>query len=103
MLEHLVPAVVSLLIGILVGWLTALAIKSAARTLGCLLAALFVLLQVLAYYGLMEWDWLQFIHQARPLGKIATGAFRDLATLLTYNVPFAIGSLVGFIAGFRRS
>lgn len=103
MFERLLTVIASLLIGILVGWLAALAIKHAAKALGCLVAILFVLIQVLAYFGVVHWDWAQFFYQARPLGKVATGAWQDLAKLLTYNIPFTLGGLIGFIAGFRRS
>ena len=102
MLEYLVPVVGSFFGGGLVGWLAAVAIKSAAKTLGCLLAILFVLLQVVAYYGIVHWNWVEFLDQARPLGKLAAGTFPDLVKLLTYNIPFTVGGLMGFIVGFRR-
>ncbi len=103
MFELVLSGTVSLLLGILVGWLAAIVIKHAAKALGCLLAILFVLLQVLAYYGVVHWNWTEFIEQIRPLDDVAAGAWQDLVKVVTYNISFTVGSLVGFIVSFRRS
>ena len=49
--EYVLPIGSNLLIGLLLGWLVAHALKTAAKTLGCLLVVLFAALQVAAYFG----------------------------------------------------
>jgi uncharacterized membrane protein (Fun14 family) len=90
-------------VGGLLGWFTGTAVKTMSRLLGCLLGVLFILMQVLAYYGLAEWHWEaigEFI-----MGPAATAA--DVATtklwaILTYNLPFSGGFATGFYIGLRR-
>ena len=102
MVNYAIPIVVTFVVGLLLGWLASLAVKSAARALGCLAAVLFVAIQVLGYYGLIDWDWVAFLGQLRPLRGLAGQALESGWDALTCNLPLAVGFLVGLLLGFRR-
>lgn len=100
-LEHLLPGAISLGVGGLVGWVAARIIKRTAKVLGCLVAIAFVLLQVLAYFGVVHWTWPALAEYTGGLEHAAIAALARLR-VLTYNVPFTAGGLLGFLCGLRR-
>jgi uncharacterized membrane protein (Fun14 family) len=102
LLNHLAPGLGALGLGGLLGYGVAIAFRSAARTLGCMLGLLFILLQVLAYYKIVTVDWGSLAHQAAPAGHAAEAAGQRLWHILTYNLPFAGGFAGGFLLGMRR-
>ncbi len=102
MLDRLIPGLGILGLGGLLGYAVGIAFKSAAKTLGCLLGVVFILLQVLAYYGIVQVDWSQFLHHAHPATKLAETGLERLWHILTYNLPFAGGFAAGFALAFRR-
>ncbi len=102
MLEHLIPGLGVLGLGGLLGYAVALAFREAARVLGCLLGVLFILLQVLAYYGIVHLDWGQILHHAEPATKMAGSALEKFWKIITYNLPFGGGFAGGFYLGFRQ-
>jgi uncharacterized membrane protein (Fun14 family) len=90
-------------VGGLLGYFTGTAVKTMSRLLGCLLGIVFILMQLLAYYGLAEWHWdaiAQFI--MGPAATAADAASAKLWTILTYNLPFTGGFATGFYIGLRR-
>jgi uncharacterized membrane protein (Fun14 family) len=90
-------------VGGLFGWFTGIAVKTMSRLLGCLLGLLFILMQLLAYYGLAEWHWdaiSEFI--TGPAATAADAASAKLWRILTYNLPFTGGFATGFYIGLRR-
>lgn len=90
-------------VGGLLGWFTGTAVKTVSRLVGCLLGVVFILMQVLAYYGLAEWHWDvigRFI--MGPAATAADAATTKLWTILTYNLPFTGGFATGFYLGLRR-
>ena len=100
-IEHLAPSAVSLGCGGLVGWVAARIIRQTGRTLGCLVAVIFVLMQILAYYGIVRWTWADLLDYAELLEEAAIITATRLR-ILTYNVPFTLGGLLGFLYGIRR-
>ena len=103
LLEHLIPGLGILGLGGLMGYAVGIAFKSAAKALGCLLGVLFILLQVLAYYGIVQVDWTAVAHHAQPATKVAETAFDKLWHIMTYNLPFAGGFAAGAALALRRS
>ena len=89
-------------IGLGVGIVAALAVKSAARGLGCLVIVGFVALEVLGYYGLVRLDWASLSRPAGLAAGYAEVGLHRLWTLLSYNVPFAIGFALGFLRNLRH-
>lgn len=100
-IEHLVPGAIVLVLGALLGWATAKVIRNAARTLGCLTGITFVLVHVLAYFGVIRWTWMDIAEYAEPIEEAARGALYQLR-VLTYSVPFTVGGLLGFFYGMGR-
>ena len=103
MLNYIIPIIVSGAIGLLLGWLSAVALKSAARALGCLVVLLFLAIQVLSYYGLIQWDWAAFFQNIRPLQHLASDAVGSSLHALTCNLPLSVGFLIGLLGGIRGS
>ena len=90
-------------VGGLLGWAAGTAVRTVSRLLGCLLGVLFILMQLLAYYGFVEWQWdaiSQFI--MGPAATVADAASAKVWTILTYNLPFTGGFASGFYIGLRR-
>ena len=90
-------------VGGLLGWFSGVAVKTVSRLVGCMLGLVFILMQVLAYYGIAEWHWdviSNFI--SGPAATAAGVASSKLWTILTYNLPFAGGFATGFYLGLRR-
>jgi len=102
LLEHLIPGLGVLGLGGLLGYGVGLAFKSAAKTLGCLLGVLFILLQVLAYYGIVHVNWSAVMHHAQPATQVAETALQKLWHIMTYNLPFAGGFVAGAVLALRR-
>ncbi len=99
--SYVVSIIVSAALGILLGWLAVLALKSAARALGCLVVVLFIAVQILGYYGLVEWDWAAFFEHLKPVPGLAGDALQTGVSALAYNLPMAVGFLLGLLLGIR--
>ncbi len=98
------PAILSTLgVGGLFGYGAGVAIRSVTRLVGCMIGVLFILMQVLAYYGLAEWHWDkigQFV--TGPGASAAQSVSHGLWKVLTYNLPFSGGFAAGFWLAMRR-
>ena len=101
-MQVILPIVATLGIGGILGWSAAHALKTVGRMLGCLLGLVFILAQVLAYYGIAEWHW-DLLHKAvGPATHAAKASGGLLWKILTYNLPFAGGFAAGFWWGIRK-
>jgi len=90
-------------VGGLLGYGAGTAIKSVSRMLGCMLGVVFILMQVLAYYGLAQWHWDRIGDLiSGPGAHAAHAAGGWLWKVLTYNLPFAGGFGAGFYLAMRR-
>ncbi len=88
-------------LGAVLGWSAAYALKAVGKLLACLLGVVFILIQVLAYYGIAEIHWDKLAEVAPP-GQVASAFFRVLWKIMTYNLPFTAGFAAGFWRGWRR-
>lgn len=100
-MDSILPVATTLGLGGVLGWSAAHALKTVGKMLGCLLGIVFILLQVLAYYGIAEIHW-DKAAQAAPATKIASEGFRVLWKVLTYNLPFTGGFGAGFWLGIKK-
>ena len=99
---HLTVIAISFIIGAVLGWLTSLAINAAARTLGCLIVIVFVLIQILGYHEILHWDWTTLLALIRPWAGIVTDRLAPSLNAFTYNLPLSAGFLIGLLVGMRR-
>lgn len=102
MWEQLVPGLGALGLGGLLGYAVGIAFRSAAKTLGCLLGVLFILLQVLAYYKVVDIDWSAIMHHAKPAAHVAETALEKFWHIVTFNLPFGGGFAAGAALALRR-
>jgi len=103
-LEALAPIIGQLSFGMLAGFTAGYALSKIGKLAALLLGLLFISIQILAYLGVLEVDWLRIQESLNPLLRPESleGAWRSLLALLTQNVPFAAAFVPGFILGLRR-
>ncbi len=101
-MEWFMPVAGTLGVGGLLGWATACFLKSAGRLMGCAVGLVFVLMQLLAYYGLAEWRWDLIAPVVDKAGEVAKSSSGTLWKILTYNLPFSGGFGAGFWLALKR-
>jgi len=90
-------------VGGLFGYGAGVAVRSVTRLVGCLIGVIFILMQVLAYYGLAEWHWDRIAELVTgPAATAAQGASSTLWKILSYNLPFTGGFAAGFYLAMKR-
>lgn len=101
-MDWLLPFTGTLGLGAFLGWAAATFIKNTARLIGCGIGLVFILMQVLAYYGIAEWHWGEIAKAAAPLGHAAKQHGPTLWKIFTYNLPFTGGFGAGFWWTMKR-
>ena len=101
-MDWLLPFFGTLGIGGFLGWADATFLKTTARLVGCVIGLVFILMQVLAYYGIAQWHWDVIGHAAEPLGHAAKAGAPVIWKILTYNLPFTGGFAAGFWWGVKH-
>ncbi len=90
-------------VGGLLGYGAGVAVRSVTRLVGCLIGVAFILMQVLAYYGLAQWHWDRIAELVTgPGATAARTASSALWKILTYNLPFTGGFAAGFYLALKR-
>lgn len=90
-------------VGGLLGFWAGTTVKTISRMVGCLLGLIFILMQVLAFYGLAEWHWGRIGEMIAGPGASAAHAVSGwLWKVLIYNLPFTGGFSAGFYLALRR-
>ena len=99
----LAPYLGQISFGALAGFATGYALKKIGRIALVIFGLIFVVVQLLAYYGVVQVDWLRIQSYADPLLKRESlqGFFNSLVSILTNNVPFAGAFIPGFLLGLR--
>jgi uncharacterized membrane protein (Fun14 family) len=99
-----IGAILSILgVGGVFGFFAGMAVRQLSRMAGCMLGIVFILMQLLAYYGLAEWHWNRIADFVMgPAATAAGSATGGLWKILTYNFPFTSGFAAGFYLGLRR-
>lgn len=102
-LGFLTPYLGQLSFGVVAGFATGYALKTIGRMAAIVLGLIFVLLQVLAYLGFVQVDWLRIQQAADPLLERSAleGFWAGLVSLLTRNVPFAAAFVPAMLLGLR--
>lgn len=99
-----IPLLSQLGFGGVVGFLVGFTLKKVSQLVAIALGLIFILLQVLAYYGIVviQWDpvaswWAQVTEPQKLQGLWAT-----LRDILFTNVPALAGAIPGFLLGLKR-
>lgn len=88
-------------IGGVLGWSSAHAVKTVGKMLAILLGVVFIMLQVLAYYGLADIHWHKMAEHYPSAVALKHGA-SVMWKILTYNLPFTGGFGGGFWLGIKK-
>ena len=102
--ETLAPILGQLTFGALAGFAAGYALKKIGKFAAITLGLFFLGVQLLAYYGLVEINWLQIQEGVDPLLRPESlqALWRSLVDLLTLNLPFAGAFVPGLLLGLQR-
>jgi uncharacterized membrane protein (Fun14 family) len=102
--ETLAPVLGQLTFGALAGFAAGYALKKVGKLAVIALGVFFILLQLLAYFGVVEVNWLQVQRYVDPLLRpdALEGLWRNLVAFLTLNLPFAASFVPGLVVGLQR-
>ncbi|MCE5236873.1 FUN14 domain-containing protein [bacterium] len=101
-MEVLIPIIGTLGVGGFLGWAAASFLKTTGRLIGCAIGLVFILMQVLAYYGIAQWHWDAIGHAVGGVGHAAQAGGKVLWKIMTYNLPFTGGFGAGFWWGMKH-
>lgn len=103
-IETLAPVLGQLTFGALAGFAVGYALKKIGKVAAVALGLFFIAIQLLAYYGLVEINWLQIQASVDPLLRPESlqALWDDVLELLTLNLPFAGAFIPGLLVGLRR-
>jgi len=90
--------------GGLAGFFAGYALKKVGKLIALILGLFFIGLQILAYYGYIQIDWIRIQDTVNPhLGEEQLRSlWQRLLDILTYNAPFAGGFVAGLILGLKK-
>lgn len=103
-LQTVFPFVEQLGFGAVAGFAAGFALKKVGKLLAIALGLLFVVVQVLAYYGFVSINWGAVQKSVDPLFTPTAlgGAWHTVLAVLTYNVAFAAAFVPSFVWGLKR-
>jgi uncharacterized membrane protein (Fun14 family) len=89
-------------IGGILGYAAASFVKTATRVVAIIVGFIFIVIQVLAYYGIIEvhWDAMQSLMPSASTA--AKSGFSALWKILVFNLPFTGGFGAGFWYGWKH-
>jgi uncharacterized membrane protein (Fun14 family) len=101
--DSVAPYLGQISFGGLAGFATGYALKKIGRMALVIFGLLFIVIQLLAYLGVVRVDWLRIQQYADPLlsKNSIQSFFNGLIGILTNNVPFAGAFIPGFLLGLR--
>lgn len=100
--DVLTPLLPDLSLGGLLGFCAGFAVKKASRVLILTVGVVFVLVQVLAYYGILTVHWTKVQELAEPMLQVGAkegGAWA--LDVLRANLPFGGAFVAGLLLGLR--
>ena len=102
--ETLAPILGQLTFGALAGFAAGYALKKIGKIAALALGIFFIAIQLLAYYGFVQINWLQIQQGIDPLLKPESlqALWQELVNLLTLNLPFAGAFIPGLLLGLQR-
>lgn len=103
-IQPFLPYIQQLGFGGIAGFLVGYALKKVGKVVAIVLGILFVILQVLAYYGFVSINWIEVQKSVDPLLETnrLQAMWQGLVNILTYNFVAAAAFIPGLILGLRR-
>jgi uncharacterized membrane protein (Fun14 family) len=103
-IQPFIPYLQQLGFGGISGFIVGYALKKVGKVVAIVLGILFVILQVLAYYGFVSINWIEVQKSVDPLLETNTlqAIWQGLINILTYNFVAAAAFIPGLILGLRR-
>ena len=104
MIQAAGPFVGQFALGGVLGFAAGFAIKKVGKIVVIIVGLAFILLQVLAYYGIIEIDWApiaRWWHVVRREEAIES-VWTVVRTILFANVAAFVGAVPGFVLGLKR-
>lgn len=102
-LDTIAPYLGQISFGGLAGFAVGYALKKVGRVALVVFGLLFVVVQLLAYLGFIEVNWLRIQQVASPVleRNSLESAWKGLLGVLTQNIPFAGAFVPGLLLGLR--
>jgi uncharacterized membrane protein (Fun14 family) len=103
-IQPFLPYIQQLGFGGIAGFMVGYALKKVGKVVAIVLGILFVILQILAYYGFVSINWIQVQESVNPLLETDSlnALWQSLVNILTYNFVAAAAFIPGLILGLRR-
>lgn len=103
-LQTVFPFVEQLGFGAVAGFAAGYALKKVGKIVAIAVGLLFVVVQVLAYYGFITINWHAVQGSVDPMltPNALGGAWRTVLAVLTYNIAFAAAFVPAFVVGLKR-
>lgn len=103
-LQSVLPWVQQIGFGAVAGFVAGYALKKVGKLVALAIGLLFVVIQLLAWWGFLSVDWGVVQETVDPLleSESLNQAWRGLVTVLTYNIPFAATFVPAMVLGIRR-
>ena len=103
-LQTVFPFVEQLGFGVVAGFAAGFALKKVGKVLAVAVGLVFVIVQVLAYYGFVSINWGAVQSSVDPMltPTALGGAWRTVLAVLTYNIAFAAAFVPSFVWGLKR-
>ena len=103
-LETIAPYLQQLSFGALAGFVAGYAVKKVGKFVAFALGILFIILQILAYYGFVTVNWVEVQDRVNPYleSESLNTLWQGLVNVLTHNITFAAAFIPGLIIGIRR-
>lgn len=103
-LQTVFPFVEQLGFGAVAGFAAGYALKKVGKLVAIAIGLLFVVVQLLAYFGFVTINWGTVQSSVDPMltTHALGGAWRTVLSILTYNVAFAAAFVPAFVLGLKR-
>jgi uncharacterized membrane protein (Fun14 family) len=98
-----IPLIAQIGMGAVLGFAVGFTVKKVSKLAALILGSLFIMLQVLAYYGIVIIDWGPIHHWWNQFvePKALQGRWSTIRTILFANIPASGGAIPGFIMGLK--
>lgn len=102
-MEEFVPfALKTVTFGLITGFAMGFALKKLSKLLVFVLGLLLIGIQVLAYNGVIDIDWLSLETSANSVLDQKEEIWETIKNILMINLPFATTALAGFVIGLKK-